>query len=140
MPDKVFSLGGADGGAPVHFFLEADRATMPVIRQGHLDRTSIYKKLLGYYETWKQDHHRTLFGFDRFLVIIVTTSEQRIQNMRDAAKKVNGGAGSRMFLFIDEKTLQSSPDILTAPFWNGRDGAPVRLNDLVCPAPGRLTT
>src|ERR1019366_2602028 len=50
IPDQVFALEYTDQNAQpqrVHFFLEADRGTMPVVRSG-LTQTSFYRKLLAY--------------------------------------------------------------------------------------------
>src|ERR1035441_939156 len=65
IPDYVFALDFKDqGGAGnrVFFFLEADRATMPVIRK-NLSQTSFYRKLRAYEATWSQSIHQTQFGF-----------------------------------------------------------------------------
>jgi hypothetical protein len=63
-PDRVFGLrfeGQPEQRRPAYFFLEADRGTMPVTRQG-LDQTSFRRKLLGYGEMWRQGLHRTHLG------------------------------------------------------------------------------
>ena len=51
VPDRVFALNTQTGIR--WFFLEADRATMPVERNS-LKQTSFSRKLLAYHETWRQ--------------------------------------------------------------------------------------
>ncbi len=66
-PNRGFALEFITRGKPtvrVHFFLEADRATMPVVRPT-LTRTSVRRKLLAYQATWSQGLHRTCGGFPR---------------------------------------------------------------------------
>jgi hypothetical protein len=54
----------------VHFFLEADRGTMPVVRSG-LTQTSFYRKLIAYEATWTQKIHQRHLGIHRFRVLTV---------------------------------------------------------------------
>lgn len=83
IPDRVFALEfpNVQGVTErAYFFLEADRGTMPVVRQ-NLVQTSFYRKLLAYAATWTQDLHRTLFGFHRFRVLTVTESSERVKSL-----------------------------------------------------------
>ena len=50
---------------------------MPVMRN-NLSQTSFYRKLRAYEATWSQSIHQTQFGFNRFRVLTVTTSAERI--------------------------------------------------------------
>jgi hypothetical protein len=115
-PDRVFGLRFA--GEPHHrrlayFFLEADRGTMPVTRQG-LDQTSFRRKLLGYRETWRQGLHRAHFGIPNFRVLTVTTSEERMRHLAAACGSIGGG--QRLFLFApSERPI----DISTHSWTNG---------------------
>ena len=71
IPDRVFGLEftGSDGQPTrAFYFLEADRATMPVKRQT-LVQSSFYRKLLAYEATWTQNIHRARLGFNRFRVL-----------------------------------------------------------------------
>ena len=63
IPDRVFGLEFADGSR-AWFWLEADRATMPVTRS-NLDQSSFRRKLLTYEATWSQNLHRTQFPMSR---------------------------------------------------------------------------
>jgi hypothetical protein len=123
VPDRVFALDFADEdgeGKRAFFFLEADRGTMPVIRE-NLSQTSFYRKLLAYEATWTQGIHRKRFGFHRFRVLTVTTSAARVQSLVDACSRLRSGHG--LFLFADQSALHN-PDIFSAPIWrSGRGGA-----------------
>lgn len=125
-PDRLFGLrfeGQPENRQHVFFFLEADRGTMPVARNG-LAQTSFLRKLLAYQETWRQARHRVHFGIQNFRVLTVTTNRERVGHLVEACRSLPGG-GSRLFLF----TGQESPgreDILTHEWVNGR-GEVVRL-------------
>lgn len=115
VPDRVFGLKTEAGIR--WFFLEADRATMPVERN-NLKQTSFYRKLLAYHETWRQ---RTLKdSFPRFQVLTVTTTPERVENMVQAARRLTQGKGSGLFLFTDERSFNTAPDVLSLPLLNGR--------------------
>lgn len=116
-PDKVFGLHFQDQNNPAYFFLEADRATMPVAREG-FERTSLFRKMLAYQESWKQGLHERHFNIRRFCVLIVTTSQARIKTLLEANRQFSQGKGSRLFLFADTSFLNSE-NTLTAPLLNG---------------------
>jgi len=83
IPDRVFALELQDRNGQTNravFFLEADRGTMPVMRRNLL-QTSFYRKLLAYEATWSQSIHRKRFGFERFRVLTVTTSTDRVNSI-----------------------------------------------------------
>ena len=126
VPDKVFGLEFAEEGKRAYFFLEADRATMPVVRKS-LRQTSLYRKLVGYYATWQQEIHTELFGFKNFRVLFVTTSPERCRNVMEANVAATRGRGSAIFLFTNADAI-SSRSILELKWQNGR-GELVRLVD-----------
>ena len=104
-PDRVFGLcfkGRPAGRDCVYFFLEADRGTMPVVRQG-LDQTSFRRKLLGYQETWRQGLHRRHLGIPNFRVLTVTTTEDRLAHLLEACRSNPGSAG--IFLFGHQRGI-----------------------------------
>jgi DNA-binding Lrp family transcriptional regulator len=109
IPDRVFALEYADqNGQPerVHFFLEADRGTMPVVRSG-LTQTSFYRKLIAYEATWTQKIHQRHLGINRFRVLTVTTVAARVKSLLDACSKLKRGHG--LFLFADRTVLDKDP-------------------------------
>ena len=129
IPDRVFALGyeGPDGQDDrAFFFLEADRGTMPVMRQD-LCQTSVYRKLVAYEATWLQSVHRTRFGFHRFRVLTVTTSTARLRSLVEACSKLKSGHG--LFLFADRTVLEKPGDILTRLWQTARQEEPASLLD-----------
>jgi DNA-binding Lrp family transcriptional regulator len=124
IPDRVFGL--EFNGERCWYFLEADRATMPVTRRT-LDQTSFYRKLLAYEETWTQNIHRRDFGIQRFRVLTVTTSSERVQGIIDACQKLKQGRG--LFLFTDSKTLQEQPNFFLLRWQTHRENEQVGLLD-----------
>jgi hypothetical protein len=119
-PDRVFGLQFAsepEGRNRAFFFLEADRGTMPVTRNG-LAQTSFLRKLLAYQETWRRGLHRTHFGIPNFRVITVTSSRERAEHLVEACRSLPG-RGSRLFLFTDRETLGRG-DVLSQGWVNGR--------------------
>jgi Replication-relaxation len=117
-PDRVFGLrfaGEPKGRQHAYFFLEADRGTMPVMRQG-LEQTSFRRKLLGYRETWRQRLHRVHLDIPNFRVLAVTTNEERMRHLVAACRSLGSGRG--IFLFA-EPAVPGSGDILSRQWVNG---------------------
>ncbi|HEX8077376.1 MAG TPA: replication-relaxation family protein [Chthoniobacterales bacterium] len=113
IPDAVFALDlERDDGRRerVHYFLEADRGTMPVIRK-KLRQTSLLRKLLAYEATWSQGVHRAVLGIDRFRVLTVTTNRTRVEHLRGACSRLQRGHG--LFLFTDLNALRCSDDLFS---------------------------
>ena len=129
VPDRVFALEfpDSDGKNTRRFFcLEADRGTMPV-KRAHLCQTSFYRKLLAYQATWRQKVHQRRFGWDRFRLLTVTNSDERIIHMQEAVRSLNSGHG--LFLFLDSKNLNETNDVLNLPWKSLRDGEKAFLLD-----------
>ena len=109
IPDRVFALEYLDQNAQpqrVHFFLEADRGTMQVVRSG-LTQTSFYRKLLAYEATWTQKIHQRRLGIHRFRVLTVTTVAARVKSLLEACSQLKRGHG--LFLFADRTILEQDP-------------------------------
>jgi hypothetical protein len=122
IPDRAFGLEFRDQTGELdraYFFLEADRGTMPVIRQG-LSQTSFFRKMLAYEATWSRSIHRKRFGFHRFRVLTVTTSAERVKSLLTACSQLKSGHG--LFLFTDLETLKRHGNILSLPWQSGRHG------------------
>jgi hypothetical protein len=127
VPDRVFALEFPDINGQsqrVHFFLEADRGTMPVVRHT-LSQTSFYRKLLAYEATWTQKIHQRHLGIHRFRVLTVTTSAARVKSLVQACSQLGRGQG--LFMFADKTIL--SGDIFSAAWQTGRPGETGRLLD-----------
>ncbi|HEU6448904.1 MAG TPA: replication-relaxation family protein [Verrucomicrobiae bacterium] len=123
IPDRIFALEYGNGKR-VHFFLEADRGTMPAIRK-NFSQTSFYRKLIAYAATWTQNLHRSHLGIDRFRVLTVTTNAKRIRSLADACGKLRNG--HRLFLFTDKSILTS--DVLSHRWRSGKVGEIATLLD-----------
>ena len=129
VPDKIFGLQYLDkpeGKNRAYFFLEADRATMPIMRTD-IRQTSFYRKTVGYHETWKQGLHTKVYNIKNFRVLTVTSSPQRVRTLIEANKQLADGQGSRMFLFSHEQALQAAGNPLALEWLSGRDEVPIRL-------------
>jgi hypothetical protein len=120
VPDRVFALDFTDAAGQrqrIHFFLEADRGTMPVKRRT-LSQTSFLRKMLTYVATWHQGIHQRQLGINRFRVLTVTTIPKRVETLVQACSELPRGQG--LFLFADSSIL--TEDMLTARFQVGRAG------------------
>ena len=129
IPDYVFALDFNDRsgtGNRAIFFLEADRATMPVIRK-NLSQTSFYRKLRAYEATWSQLIHQTQFGFNRFRVLTVTTSAARVKSLIEACSQLQRGQG--LFLFADRAVSENPANIFLPIFQTGKGGETVSMLD-----------
>jgi hypothetical protein len=118
IPDRVFGLRQKRKPTEmVWYFLEADRATMPVERHS-LKQTSFARKLLAYHETWRQGVLKT--SFPRFRVLTVTTTPARVQHLIEAHHRFNQGKGSGVFLFTHKDAFTGKTSALDLPWLNGR--------------------
>jgi hypothetical protein len=127
IPDRVFGLRCA-GNEPKYFFLEADRATMPVTRSD-LSQTSMFRKFLAYAAGGgAANAFGRQLGLSNFRVLTLTTSSERTHSMLAALKQATGGRGSRQFLFADRTALTNTRDVLAHP-WTTGNGEFVRLAD-----------
>ena len=128
VPDKLFGLHFTElprGRNKAYFFLEADRATMPVKRRDLL-KTSFYKNMLGYYLSSPMKDNNLFektFGFKHARVLTITKSQDRIKSMLTAGKEVDDrGRGVGMFLFAEANSFNlEDPTKLLDKIWiNGR--------------------
>jgi hypothetical protein len=120
IPDRVFALEFQDQVGQMqraHFFLEADRGTMPVVRTG-LAQTSFFRKLLAYEATWTSKVHQRHLGIPRFRVLTVTTSTSRVTSLLEACSRLKRGHG--LFLFADQSFF--GKDLLSAIWRSGKTG------------------
>jgi len=108
IPDSAFGLRFSESHKKKKisfFFVEADRSTMP-IRRNSLARSSYYKKMVGYFESWRQKLYSKNFGFADPRLLSLTISKDRIFSMVKTGKDIDPrGKGFRMFLFAPAKTF-----------------------------------
>jgi hypothetical protein len=130
IPDQIFCLHFPDdkpGRQHAYFFLEADSSTMPIKRTS-LYTSSYWRKMIGYWESYRQEKFKEVFGFKAARVLTITKSEERIENMIRAGKGVDArGQGSVMFLFspIENFTLVNPTKAFDKIWRNGRDNSMV---------------
>ena len=121
-PDGIFGLDFLDEGKAVYFFLECDRSTEDIIPKNFkLWKTSVFRTLLAYFETWKEELHTERFGIENMRVLFVAKSPERVSNMIAAQKRFGGGHGYRIFHFADKPSLDKS-NPLDFKWVNGRGG------------------
>ena len=120
IPDSVFGLRVKKGNTfkETYFFLEADRATMP-IKRSNFFRSSFYKKMVGYIASHKNELFSHYFGFKKVRILIVTKSEERISNMIQANRDLHPrGHGYGLFLFAPSKHFDiQNPGKLFRKIW-----------------------
>ena len=116
-PDYPFALSLPKTKRRAFFLAEVDRGTMPVERHD-LKYSSILRKLLAYQHLWKSKAHSAHFGSRNFRVLIVTTSAERVENMRACVNAHSLLKGSPLFLFADKDNLFAG-DILAADWQDG---------------------
>ena len=126
-PDKIFGIYFPEdlpGRDKVYYFLEADRGTMPIKRSSPYI-TSYFGKMQAYHEAWHRNEYQRIFGTRAVRILTLAKSEERIQNMIKAGKRVNKSQnGSKIFWFAraSEFTLNSPLHIFDEVWQNGRDG------------------
>ena len=123
-PDAILGLrylGRPEGQYTAYFFLEADRGSMPVVRRNR-KASSIARKLLIYYTTYRNRIHTKQYGFKHFRVLTVTESSatKRIASMIEAAGRLEGLQG--MFLFAIADVVLGG-DALSMEWVNGKGQA-----------------
>jgi hypothetical protein len=77
VPDRLVALQDAQRRLRWHFALELDRGTMSngtASTKLH-GKSSYRRKLIGYFEAWKQGRHTAQWGCKSFRLLTVTTSE-----------------------------------------------------------------
>lgn len=126
IPDALFGLRFNDEEES-YFALEIDRGEMPVERYHDLYRTYYAKKMLTYFEANRQQRHLHDLGINALRVATVTTTQERVEQMLAALKRITDGRGSSMFLFTTERTLAASNPLDVA--WLSGKGEPVRITD-----------
>jgi hypothetical protein len=104
IPDALFGLRFNDEEES-YFALEIDRGEMPVERYHDLYRTYYAKKMLTYFEANRQQRHLHDLGINALRVATATTTQERVEQMLAALKRITDGRASSMFLFTTERTL-----------------------------------
>ena len=122
-PDNIYGLRFLNKGSESFFFVEADRATMPVTR-ANLRQSSYTRKFIAYFNSWqqwKQDPELSPFGFRNARVLSLTTSRKRIQTFIQESRKVTDHQGVCGFLFTEYGDFKTPEEIFKKPWVNARD-------------------
>jgi hypothetical protein len=126
VPDAAFGLHFTEGpnSGIAYFFVEADRSTEPLERRSNPNISTYYKKkMIGYYESWRQQLFQDNFGFKAARVLTITKSPERAVNMIQLNRTVDPrGNGFRMFLFAPKQifSLERPERVLEEVWRNGR--------------------
>lgn len=102
VPDKVFALEVMHSDERMertHYFLEADRGTMPIERRD-LRQSCVLRKLKAYEATYHSRTHLNKLGADRFRVLIVTPKPERAAHIIEAVAKME--RCRKAFLILSE--------------------------------------
>ena len=121
-PDRLLAV--QDAAARSNFTLETDRGTETVGLKDPL-KAKYGRKLAGYWYAFTIDRHTELWGFENFRKLTVTTSDVRIDNMREASRAIVG-KDTNLFLWTTfDRLFNSQP--LTSPIWKTTSGEMIAL-------------
>ncbi len=100
---------------------------MPVVRSNPY-QSSYLRKMLTYSHTHARDVLYREFGIDRFQVLTLTTSEERIRTMQDAYREHIPRELRRpnLFLFAELSAIDLDTDVF-ALTWQNANGRPTKL-------------
>ena len=114
VPDMPFVL--EKNGKKKLVLIEMDRATEPQKRLKN--GTNIERKFKKYMQAYRAGQHTETYGTNNMRVLFITTSDQRINNMRKLTEDL--GIRDRLFLFTTSKAvLADNP--LTHEYITNRD-------------------
>jgi hypothetical protein len=128
IPDSIFALNYHENGQDTgraYFFVEVDRSTMP-IKRSDLRKSSFYKKMVGYWDSWQQGLFSQEFPFKKARILTLVLSAERARSMIAINKELDSrGKGLRMFLFGPAAISDlKEPEVVFSRSWrNGREEA-----------------
>ena len=88
-------------------------------------RSSYRRKLIGYFEAWKQGRHSAAVGLQAFRVLTVTTSEKRISHMLAVQREITKDSLAGFFLYTTRERIADHGPL--GPAWISADADAVRL-------------
>jgi hypothetical protein len=101
--DRLFAL--VYSGASHNFALEQDLGTMDIWANRPAGKSSIRRKQLGYFHAREQRRFVERWGFKSFRVLIVTTSDARIDTMLRAQRRVAPACPPGFFMYSTRERL-----------------------------------
>jgi len=130
-PDSFFGILDTrrpSGRQRLHFFIEADRSTMP-----HAD---MIRKFQAYLTLWREHNKQPISAFDditsyRVLTVIEKDSDRLPHLIEDAREATESGGGSNMFWFCSQDDLPlAQPGRFFAAVWRIGKRADTELHSL----------
>jgi hypothetical protein len=103
VPDRLFALAYPD--VRHHFALEVDLGTMDIWANRLVGKSSIRRKLLAYYHARGQKKFAETWGFKSCRVLIVTTSDSRIESMVKAQQRLAPQCPPGLFLYSTSERI-----------------------------------
>ena len=130
VPDGLFGIEYRLGGTKAYrfFALEADRATMPVMRSNQ-NQTSYLGKVAAYREIIAKQVHKLHLGVPNLLVLTVTTSKARTTDIIGRLKGQAGGNVAYLFKTVDASDLAAPAIRLLFDPWERAGLAPLRIDE-----------
>jgi hypothetical protein len=110
VPDGYFFLATQGRGA--HLFIEVDLAT-ETVTASNPEAKDWTQKIQKYLHFYKSGIYKRMYKANYFSVLTVTTSDKRLQNLKQATENV-GGKFAFWFTTLDDLTPQTA---FTAPIW-----------------------
>jgi hypothetical protein len=111
IPDAEFAIENRNRAGYLqrfHFFLEADRGTMPV-RRKTLRLSSIYRKALAYSQTRRSGILKERFGIPGFRVLFITRSRDRLERMKEVCSEALRDSRAPLFVFATPEEFRGDP-------------------------------
>jgi len=130
VPDGLFGIEYRTGDKKAYrfFALEADRGTMPVVRSNE-SQTSYLGKITAYSEIIAHKTHKTHWGLPNLLVLTVTVSESRLQEIVSRLEEKTGGSAAFLFKAVDASGLPTPMLQLLFEPWQRAGFSPLRIDE-----------
>ena len=129
VPDNLFGIEYArDGKKSYRFFaLEADRGTMPIVRNNP-KQTSYLGKIAAYREIITRQVHKTHWGIPNLLMLTVTISETRMQSMMAGLGNDADANAALLFKAIAAADLTRPANHLLCKSWSRAGMCPLKID------------
>lgn len=122
IPDRLFGLTYPDSTTH-HFALELDRGTMDIWANHLVGKSSFRRKLMAYLAAREHKRFAEAWAFKSLRVLTVTTSEERIEHMLAAQRRVAPQCPPGFFLYSTLAQLTQHGAL--GPAWTNSKGGHV---------------
>ena len=123
-PDRILAVQNPN--ARSNFVIEIDMGTM-TIGKTNPRKAKFGRKLAAYWHAFQIDLHRTMWGFKSFRVLTVTTTDARVDTMRETAREIVG-KDTNLFAFTTFERMYSATAF--SPIWRTTSGDTTALWDV----------